>query len=257
MRVLMVTQVRAAPRQRRGQAARPGRWPVAWPVAPISCCAPTTTATADVAGLQASGHRRAERAVAAHSGARRRRRGADPQCLGGPLLQPPSSPTRCAAPPPRPRSTFCRWSTCRWRRWRPGRRGAPARARPAQRRVGAGAQLRPYRARGRRARSPTPRRLALARHGARLMPSLRHRGGGERARAPRACPPGSRDVLVCPNGRDPDPDGPLAPSPTPTAAFVATLGWAPNVDAAVWFGKEVWPEVHRRAARRPAAARGA
>jgi glycosyltransferase involved in cell wall biosynthesis len=53
-------------------------------------------------------------------------------------------------------------------------------------------------------------------------------------------------VLVCPNGRDPDPDGPLAPSDTPTAAFVATLGWAPNVDAAVWFGAEVWPAVCRR-----------
>ncbi len=35
----------------------------------------------------------------------------------------------------------------------------------------------------------------------------------------------------CPNGRDPDP-GILRPAPTPTAAFVATMGWAPNVDAA-------------------------
>ncbi len=59
-------------------------------------------------------------------------------------------------------------------------------------------------------------------------------------------PAGVGDVLVCPNGRDPDPSGPLPPATTPTAAFVATLGWAPNVDAAVWFAQEVWPEVHRR-----------
>jgi len=59
-------------------------------------------------------------------------------------------------------------------------------------------------------------------------------------------PAGASEVLVCPNGRDPDPDGPLPPSPSPTAAFVATLGWAPNVDAALWLGKEVWPTVVRR-----------
>jgi glycosyltransferase involved in cell wall biosynthesis len=53
-------------------------------------------------------------------------------------------------------------------------------------------------------------------------------------------------LLVCPNGRDPDPTCPLEPSSSPTAAFVATLGWAPNVDAALWFGREVWPEVVRR-----------
>ena len=59
-------------------------------------------------------------------------------------------------------------------------------------------------------------------------------------------PAGVRNVLVCPNGKDPDPDGPLPPAATPTAAFVATMGWAPNVDAALWFAQEVWPEVHRR-----------
>jgi polysaccharide biosynthesis protein PslH len=59
-------------------------------------------------------------------------------------------------------------------------------------------------------------------------------------------PAGVRDVMVCPNGRDPDPLGPPPPATTPTAAFVATLGWAPNVDAAAWFGQEVWPEVLRR-----------
>ena len=59
-------------------------------------------------------------------------------------------------------------------------------------------------------------------------------------------PPGVGHVLVCPNGKDPDPAGPLPPAPTPTAAFVATMGWAPNVDAALWFGDHVWPEVLRR-----------
>jgi glycosyltransferase involved in cell wall biosynthesis len=62
-------------------------------------------------------------------------------------------------------------------------------------------------------------------------------------------PPGARRVLVCPNGRDPDPAGPLPPAVTPTAAFVATMGWAPNVDAALWFGQQVWPDVVRRSPR--------
>ncbi|MGA2519801.1 MAG: glycosyltransferase family 4 protein [Acidimicrobiales bacterium] len=64
----------------------------------------------------------------------------------------------------------------------------------------------------------------------------------ERERLPVA----PRHVLVCPNGRDPHPLGVLAPAPTPTAVFVATMGWAPNVDAAVWFGREVWPAVLER-----------
>jgi len=59
-------------------------------------------------------------------------------------------------------------------------------------------------------------------------------------------PAGARHVVVCPNGRDPDPEGPPEPAGSPTAAFVATMGWAPNVDAAVWFGQEVWPGVVRR-----------
>ncbi|HVA02315.1 MAG TPA: glycosyltransferase family 4 protein [Acidimicrobiales bacterium] len=53
-------------------------------------------------------------------------------------------------------------------------------------------------------------------------------------------------LLVCPNGRDPHPSYPLEPASSPTAAFVATLGWAPNVDAAVWFSGAVWSEVLRR-----------
>ncbi len=55
---------------------------------------------------------------------------------------------------------------------------------------------------------------------------------------------GARSVLVCPNGREPSvvlPDAPDA-----TVAFVATMGWAPNVDAALWLGREIWPEVLTR-----------
>jgi polysaccharide biosynthesis protein PslH len=54
--------------------------------------------------------------------------------------------------------------------------------------------------------------------------------------------PGSpRELLVCPNGWDPG--VPLPPSEAPLAVFVALLGWKPNVDAAVWLGREVWPLV--------------
>ena len=50
-----------------------------------------------------------------------------------------------------------------------------------------------------------------------------------------------RELLVCPNGWDPT--SPLPPSDTPTAVFVALMAWKPNVDAAVWLGREVWPLV--------------
>jgi polysaccharide biosynthesis protein PslH len=56
--------------------------------------------------------------------------------------------------------------------------------------------------------------------------------------------PGARSVLVCPNGREPS--AVLPEAPDPTVAFVATMGWAPNVDAAVWLGREIWPLVRRR-----------
>ena len=62
----------------------------------------------------------------------------------------------------------------------------------------------------------------------------------ERARLPA----GARSVLVCPNGREPS--AILPDAPDPTVAFVATMGWAPNVDAAVWLGREIWPEVLAR-----------
>jgi glycosyltransferase involved in cell wall biosynthesis len=56
--------------------------------------------------------------------------------------------------------------------------------------------------------------------------------------------PGARSVLVCPNGREPS--AVLPESPDPIVAFVATMGWAPNVDAAVWLGREIWPAVLAR-----------
>jgi glycosyltransferase involved in cell wall biosynthesis len=55
---------------------------------------------------------------------------------------------------------------------------------------------------------------------------------------------GARSVLVCPNGREPSVVLPDAPDPT--VAFVATMGWAPNVDAAVWLAREIWPLVRQR-----------
>lgn len=56
--------------------------------------------------------------------------------------------------------------------------------------------------------------------------------------------PDLRSVLVCPNGREPSAVLPNAADPT--VAFVATMGWAPNVDAALWLGREIWPLVRRR-----------
>jgi polysaccharide biosynthesis protein PslH len=56
--------------------------------------------------------------------------------------------------------------------------------------------------------------------------------------------PGARSVLVCPNGREPS--AVLPEAPDPVVAFVATMGWAPNVDAAVWLAREIWPLVRRR-----------
>lgn len=54
-------------------------------------------------------------------------------------------------------------------------------------------------------------------------------------------PPPARAVVVCPNGID-TPE-PLPDSPSPTVAFVATMSWAPNTDAALWLGREIWPLV--------------
>jgi glycosyltransferase involved in cell wall biosynthesis len=55
---------------------------------------------------------------------------------------------------------------------------------------------------------------------------------------------GARSVLVCPNGREPS--AVLPDAPGATVAFVAAMGWAPNVDAAVWLTREIWPLVRER-----------
>ena len=49
------------------------------------------------------------------------------------------------------------------------------------------------------------------------------------------------EVVVCRNGCEPAKE--LPPSADPVVTFVATLGWAPNVDASVWFVESVWPKV--------------
>jgi len=54
-------------------------------------------------------------------------------------------------------------------------------------------------------------------------------------------PLGPGTALICPNGQDRPRLLPAATSPV--VAFVATLGWAPNVDAALWLGREIWPQV--------------
>jgi glycosyltransferase involved in cell wall biosynthesis len=54
-------------------------------------------------------------------------------------------------------------------------------------------------------------------------------------------PANVRSVLVCPNGRDPSEV--LPPAPDPVVAFVATMGWRPNIDAALWLGHDIWPLV--------------
>lgn len=59
----------------------------------------------------------------------------------------------------------------------------------------------------------------------------------DRARLARS---GSR-VLVCPNGWEPAEPMPMGADRI--VAFVALMGWAPNVDAARWLSTEVWPHV--------------
>ena len=54
-----------------------------------------------------------------------------------------------------------------------------------------------------------------------------------------------RRLLVCPNGWTSQPV--LPPAEAPVAAFVALFGWRPNVDAAVWLTREVWPMVRAAA----------
>lgn len=56
------------------------------------------------------------------------------------------------------------------------------------------------------------------------------------------------DIVVCPNGCQERPELPAAGEPVVT--FVALLGWTPNVDAARWLARDIWPRV---AAEIPAA----
>lgn len=48
-------------------------------------------------------------------------------------------------------------------------------------------------------------------------------------------------VVVVPNAWD-EP-APLPPAPGPVVSFVGIFFWGPNIDAAVWFCREVWPNV--------------
>lgn len=48
-------------------------------------------------------------------------------------------------------------------------------------------------------------------------------------------------VVVVPNAWDEV--APLPPADGPVASLVALLSWGPNVDAATWFTREVWPHV--------------
>lgn len=57
-------------------------------------------------------------------------------------------------------------------------------------------------------------------------------------------PATAEKVLVCPNGCDLAPL--LPPAGSPVAAFVASLGWRPNGDAAEWLSTHIWPLVRRR-----------
>ena len=59
----------------------------------------------------------------------------------------------------------------------------------------------------------------------------------------RRLPSRPRKLCVCPNGWNAGPI--LPPGPDAVAAFVATMAWAPNVDAAVWLVRRVWSQVRR------------
>jgi glycosyltransferase involved in cell wall biosynthesis len=51
-------------------------------------------------------------------------------------------------------------------------------------------------------------------------------------------------VVVVPNAWEAT--APLPPAAGPVVSFVALLSWGPNVDAAVWFARSVWPLVTAR-----------
>jgi glycosyltransferase involved in cell wall biosynthesis len=67
--------------------------------------------------------------------------------------------------------------------------------------------------------------------------------GADDARVLRRLGGGSR-VHVVPNGVAADPEPPTgAEDPRPTAVFSGVLGYPPNVEAVIWFVREVWPHV--------------
>ena len=55
---------------------------------------------------------------------------------------------------------------------------------------------------------------------------------------------GGRRIHVVPNGVAADPSPPaIAEDPRPTAIFSGVLGYPPNVEAVLWFTRDVWPRV--------------
>jgi glycosyltransferase involved in cell wall biosynthesis len=99
------------------------------------------------------------------------------------------------------------------------------------------------------ARSARTLKARLATFESVLLHRLERRGGREASlvlvvseRDAQRFPGGRpRHLLVCPNGWDPKER--ILGDEGPVAAFVALMGWQPNVDAAVWLAEEVWPAV--------------
>lgn len=60
----------------------------------------------------------------------------------------------------------------------------------------------------------------------------------------RFCTPGR--IVAATNGVDLDYFQPTTQGMQPACVFVGALDYRPNVDAACWFCKEVWPRIHRR-----------
>jgi len=51
-------------------------------------------------------------------------------------------------------------------------------------------------------------------------------------------------VLVCRNGIETA--DPLPEATSSTVVFVATMGWPPNTEAALWLGRDIWPAVRKQ-----------
>ena len=218
-------EVRAAPRQRRGEAARPGRRRPRWPRSPTSCCAPTTTATvtwrdsSDSASTCAASRGDPPRRAA---GARR---AADPQRLGGPVLQ---RRARRRGAPGRRRGPR-----------RPAAGGVPPDGPGGAPRGGGAAVLDLHnvesalvRSYARIGRGPEgllahAEAAALAAMERALMPVVRHRGRGERTGASSACPPGSATCSSAPTAGTPT-RRPAAARPDPHGRLRGHHGVGPQ-----------------------------